>query len=106
MHIHAHPPLQSNTADLWPSQVRLSQPPARTDASPLQGTATGDTSDLSDKQSTALKQSLGSDSQPIEDATAADAAMNYAANTIRQQPGTALLVQANQLPETVLDLLQ
>jgi flagellin-like hook-associated protein FlgL len=52
------------------------------------------------------QQNLDAAVAPIGDTEEADEATAYAAQTIQQQPEAALQAQANQLPQTVLDLLQ
>jgi hypothetical protein len=99
-------PLQSATSSSRPPSERLNHSPARPDADAPQ-TLPAVTNDVgSPNQLLTTQGSLNVDANPIEDVAAADAATDYAQNSIRLDPGTAFLAQANQLPETVLELLQ
>jgi flagellin len=57
-------------------------------------------------QLTVSKENLSAASSRIQDTDVADEATQYARYQILVQSGTAMLAQANQLPQTVLRLLQ
>jgi flagellin len=57
-------------------------------------------------QLTISKENLSAASSRIQDVDVADEATQYARFQILVQSGTAMLAQANQLPQTVLRLLQ
>jgi len=57
-------------------------------------------------QLTISKQNLSAASSQIEDVDVADESTEYAKENVLSQSGTAMLAQANQLPQTVLKLLQ
>jgi flagellin len=52
------------------------------------------------------KQNISSASSRIQDTDVADESTNFARANILQQSGTAMLAQANQMPQSVLKLLQ
>jgi flagellin len=53
-----------------------------------------------------VAENLTSASSRIKDVDVAEESANYAKQNILVQTGTAMLVQANQMPQTVLKLLQ
>jgi len=59
-----------------------------------------------DDQLTVSKQNMSAASSRIEDVDVADEATEYAKQNILVQSGTAMLAQANQMPQSVLRLLQ
>ena len=58
------------------------------------------------EQLTVSKQNLMAASSQIQDVDVADESTEYAKENILLQSGTAMLAQANQLPQSVLKLLQ
>ena len=58
------------------------------------------------EQLTVSKENLSAASSRIEDVDVADESTEFAKQNILMQTGTAMLAQANQLPQTVLRLLQ
>ena len=58
------------------------------------------------EQLTVAKQNLTAASSQIEDVDVADESTEYAKQNVLMQSGTAMLAQANQLPQSVLKLLQ
>jgi flagellin len=58
------------------------------------------------EQLTISKQNLMAASSQIEDVDVADESTEYAKENILLQSGTAMLAQANQIPQSVLKLLQ
>jgi hypothetical protein len=63
-------------------------------------------SDTSASQATLAAQNIASAISPIQDAQAAQAAIRAARQSFFANPASALLAQANQLPENALQLLQ
>jgi flagellin len=57
-------------------------------------------------QLTVGRQNLSAASSQIQDVDVADESTEYARENVLQQSGTAMLAQANQLPQSVLKLLQ
>jgi flagellin len=57
-------------------------------------------------QLTVSKQNLTAATSQIEDVDVADESTEYAKQNVLMQSGTAMLAQANQLPQSVLKLLQ
>jgi flagellin len=57
-------------------------------------------------QLTVSKQNLTSATSQIEDVDIANESTEFAKQNILNQSGTAMLAQANQLPQSVLKLLQ
>jgi len=60
----------------------------------------------SDLQNTVTAQNLASAISPLQDAPAARAAIQAVRQSFFANPASALLAQANQLPENALQLLQ
>ena len=61
--------------------------------------------DLSNNQLTTLNNNLSAANSQITDVDVAQESTNYAKYNILVQSGTAMLAQANQLPQSVLKLL-
>ena len=61
---------------------------------------------LTSEQLTVSKENLSAASSRIQDVDVAEETTQYARYNILVQSGTAMLAQANQLPQSVLRLLQ